>query len=126
MHSRRAAPPARLTQHLHVHADGAARDDRAALAARVFGAEAAARLAKLGPQSREREFLRLWTRHEAELKRRGTGIGAASAEDNGDDNGGGEAHIEPWILELDIGPRAVAALASECDRPGELRLWEWT
>jgi 4'-phosphopantetheinyl transferase len=95
--------------------------DRATLAARVFGAEAAVRLAELPPQPREREFLRLWTRHEAELKRRGTGIGAASAEGHA----GGEAHTEPWIVELDVGPRAVAALASECDPACELHLWEW-
>lgn len=96
--------------------------DRVALAARVFGADAAARLGKLGPESREREFLRLWTRYEAELKRRGTGIGTAGAEKRGGD----EAQLEPWIVELDVGPRAVAALASERDPAGELRLWEWT
>jgi hypothetical protein len=62
----------------------------------------------------------LWTRHEAELKRRGTGIGAASAEAHAK----GEAHAEPWIVELDVGPRAVAALATKCDRAGELRLWK--
>jgi 4'-phosphopantetheinyl transferase len=98
------------------------RENRAALAARAFGAEAAARLAELPPQPREREFLRLWTRHEAELKRRGTGIGAASADEHAD----GEAHAEPWIVELDVGAQAVAALATECDPAGELRLWEWT
>jgi len=98
-----------------------AQGNRAALAARVFGAEETARLEKLGPQSRERELLRLWTRHEAELKLRGTGIGAA----RGEDRAGGEAHAEPWIVELDIGRRAVAALASECDPTRELRLWEW-
>jgi 4'-phosphopantetheinyl transferase len=97
------------------------REDHTALAARVFSAEAAARLGELPPELREREFLRLWTRHEAELKRRGTGIGAASAEDHAK----GEAHAEPWIVELDVGPRAVAALASKCDGAGELRLWEW-
>jgi 4'-phosphopantetheinyl transferase len=98
-----------------------AREDHVALAARVFSGEAAARLGELPPELREREFLRLWTRHEAELKRRGTGIGAASAEHHAK----GEAHAEPWIVELDAGSRAVAALATKCGRAGELRLWEW-
>jgi 4'-phosphopantetheinyl transferase len=97
------------------------REHRAALATRVFGAEAAERLGELPPELREREFLRLWTRHEAELKRRGAGIGAASAEEQGV----GEAHAKPWIVELNVGRLAVAALASECDRASELRLWEW-
>lgn len=97
-----------------------AHGDRTALAARVFGAEAAARLGALPPQSREREFLRLWTRHEAELKRRGTGIGAAAA-----DRADGEAHVEPWIVELDVGARAVAALAAKHGPARELRRWEW-
>jgi 4'-phosphopantetheinyl transferase len=97
------------------------REHRAALAARVFGAETAERLGELPPELREREFLRLWTRHEAELKRRGAGIGAASAEEEGV----GEAHAKPWIVELGVGPRAVAALAGEFVSEGELRLWEW-
>jgi len=96
--------------------------DRVALARRAFGEREARRLNALQPAAREREFLRLWTRHEAELKRRGTGLGAASVEDRA----GGEAHAGPWIVELDVGPRAVAALATECDPAGELRLWEWT
>lgn len=95
--------------------------DRVALARRVFGELQARRLEALQPAARELEFLRLWTRHEAELKRRGTGIGAAS----GADRAGGEAREEPWIVELDVGARAVAALAVERGSPAELRLWEW-
>jgi 4'-phosphopantetheinyl transferase len=95
--------------------------DPVALAARVLGAEAAAGLEALPPQAREHELLRLWTRHEAELKRRGTGIGAAAAADQAD----GEAHAEPWIVELDVGAGAVAALASAGGAACELRLWEW-
>lgn len=95
--------------------------DPVALAARVFGAEAASHLGALAPESRERELLRLWTRHEAELKRRGTGIGAATDSDPAD----GEAHVEPWIVELDVGAGAVAALAAERGPARELRLWEW-
>jgi 4'-phosphopantetheinyl transferase len=95
--------------------------DRVALARRAFGEREARRLNALQPAAREREFLRLWTRHEAELKRQGTGLGAVSIEDRA----AGEAHAGPWIVELDVGPQAVAACASECDPAGELRLWEW-
>ncbi len=96
--------------------------DPVALAARVLGAEAAAHLGALTPPAREFEFLRLWTRHEAELKRRGTGIGAAAAAEQAE----GEARVEPWIVELDVGAGTVAALAADCGAVRELRLWEWT
>jgi 4'-phosphopantetheinyl transferase len=95
--------------------------DRVALARRAFGEAEADRLGALQPVARERELLRLWTRHEAELKRRGAGIGAARAEDQAD----GEAHAAPWVVELDVGARAVAALAAERGAAGELHLWEW-
>jgi 4'-phosphopantetheinyl transferase len=105
-----------------VRAEGArASGDRVALARRVFGELQARRLEALQPAAREREFLRLWTRHEAELKRRGTGIGAAGAADRA----GVQAREEPWIVELDLGARAVAALAVERGSADELRLWEW-
>jgi 4'-phosphopantetheinyl transferase len=93
---------------------------RVALARRLFGEQVASGLNALQPTAREREFLRLWTRHESELKRRGTGLGAAREERTR-----GEAHTGPWVVELDVGPRAVAALATECDPAGNLRLWEW-
>ena len=54
--------------------------NEAALAARTFGPDEARRLAALDPVSREREFLRLWVRHEARLKCRGTGIGDAALD----------------------------------------------
>ena len=73
-----------------------------ALAARTFGPAEARRLQALDPAVREREFLRAWVRHEAELKCRGTGIGAAAAGPNG---------REPWIAELEVGPRAAGAVA---------------
>lgn len=105
-----------------VRAEGArASGDRVALAGRVFGERQARRLKALQPAARELEFLRLWTRHEAELKRRGTGIGAAG----GADRAGGEAGEEPWIVELDLDARAVAALAVERGSAAELRLWDW-
>ena len=45
--------------------------------------------------------------------------------DRVEDRARGEASAEPWIVELEVGPRAVAALATERDPAGELRLWEW-
>jgi len=95
--------------------------NRVALARRAFGEQEARRLNALQPAAREHEFLRLWTRHEAELKRRGIGLGAASVGDPA----GSQAHAEPLIVELDVGPRAVAALAAERVPANNLRLWEW-
>jgi 4'-phosphopantetheinyl transferase len=104
-------------------------DDRLALALRRFGADAARGLEQLYGASREREFLRLWVRYEAELKRRGTGIGegrSAPAEPavTGDSAVAVGPSDSPWIAELDMGPRAIAALALG-SRASELRLWLW-
>jgi 4'-phosphopantetheinyl transferase len=101
---------------------GRGQTDYAALAARVFGPERAERLRALAPDARELEFLRLWTRHEAELKRRGTGIGGGPANASSDPEPPEGA--SPWIAELKVRPRAFAAIA--CERaPSELRLWDW-
>ncbi len=86
-----------------------------ALARRTFGGEEARRLEELDPASREREFRRLWVRHEAELKCRGSGIGGAPES---------PATGEPWIAELDVGPRAAAAVAVH-KPPRELCCWDW-
>jgi 4'-phosphopantetheinyl transferase len=88
--------------------------DEVAVARRTFGTAEAERLAGLDPLTREQEFRRAWVRHEAELKRVGTGIGAAAV-------GGGAAG---WLCELDVGPRAAAAVALET-QPSELLCWEW-
>lgn len=88
--------------------------DHVALAKRSFGIEQARRLAELDPRRREAEFLRLWTRYEAELKRRGDGIGAGLAR----------AEQAPWLAELDVGPDAAAAVAC-ATAPRELRCWDW-
>jgi 4'-phosphopantetheinyl transferase len=90
--------------------------DTLALAARAFGAGAAGRLARLDASRREREFLRLWVRHEAALKCLGTGLRGADAA--------GESRDAQWIAELEIGPRAAGAVAL-VDPPSELRCWEW-
>jgi 4'-phosphopantetheinyl transferase len=92
--------------------------DHVALARRAFGEEQARSLLELAPQLREGEFLRLWTRYEAELKRRGTGIGG------GFEHGARSPGAAPTIVELDVGPQAAAALAHD-PRASELRLWEW-
>jgi 4'-phosphopantetheinyl transferase len=89
--------------------------DQVALAARSFGQAEAQRLEALEPAIREREFLRAWVRHEAELKCRGTGIGAGNAGARGGDL---------WVAELDVGSRAAAAVALE-HSPRELRCWDW-
>ncbi len=88
--------------------------DVIALARRALGEEGAESLAALAPARQEREFLRLWTRYEAELKRRGDGIGSRSP---GPD-------VAPWLTELDVGPRGAAALACSAP-PRELRCWDW-
>jgi 4'-phosphopantetheinyl transferase len=90
----------------------AGRDD-VRLAARALGPAAAARLAGLDPESRAREFTREWVRYEAAVKCRGTGIGHAQ----GVRDGGGA-----WIVEIDAGPGAVAAVAAE-RAPSALRCW---
>ena len=89
--------------------------DEVAIATRTFGPAEARRLEGLQPDLREREFLRAWVRAEAELKCRGTGIGGVSADANG---------RESWIAELDVGPRAAAAVALE-QPPHELRCFQW-
>jgi 4'-phosphopantetheinyl transferase len=90
------------------------RIDELAIAERVLGREQARRLADLDPQARTREFLRAWVTHEAIVKCRGTGLGAP-LEDAADD---------PWTAELDIGPRAAAAVAGAGGRC-ELRHFAW-
>jgi 4'-phosphopantetheinyl transferase len=90
--------------------------DALALAARAFGPAEAERLERLDPDSREQEFRRAWVRHEAALKCLGTGIGAAPAAE-----AGGRS---PWIVELEMGTQAAAAVALTV-APSELRCWEW-
>jgi 4'-phosphopantetheinyl transferase len=89
--------------------------DEVAIAARAFGPAEARRLEVLDPAIREREFLRSWTRHEAELKCRGSGIGAHSTDASG---------FKPWIAELEVGARLAAAVAVERP-PDEMRRWDW-
>jgi len=89
--------------------------DEVAIAARVLGASEAARLRALDPETRRQEFLRAWTRYEAELKCLGTGIGGTD---------GGTEGARPWVADLALGHGAAGAVSSE--RPArELRCWGW-
>jgi len=84
-----------------------------AIAARTFGREETRRLEDLEPTLRGREFLRAWTRHEAGLKCRGSGMG-----------GSGASASRLWITELDVGATAAAAVAIERPARG-LHCFDW-
>ena len=90
--------------------------DRIALARRAFGEQRAQHLSALDPGEREREFMRLWTRHEAELKRRGTGLAGVVRTRTEESTA--------WSVELNVRPDAAAALAC-AEAPSELHMWEW-
>jgi 4'-phosphopantetheinyl transferase len=104
--------------------------DHVALARRAFGEDAARHLEELGNGRGEEEFLRLWTRFEAELKWRGSGIGASASAplDPPPVAGKPVAAVDrlasPWIVELDIGPHAAAALALR-SQASEQRRWAY-
>jgi 4'-phosphopantetheinyl transferase len=90
--------------------------DAVALARRVFGAAAASDLQALAVEDAQREFLRLWVRHEAALKCSGTGF-----------RGSREAaaqHASCWIEELDVGEGQYAAVAVAAP-VREVRRWCW-
>jgi 4'-phosphopantetheinyl transferase len=89
--------------------------DAVAIAARIFGPVQAQRLQALDPASRQREFIRAWARHEAELKCLGVGI--AGTETNASSGG-------PWVVQLELGFDAGAAVACELQAL-ELRCWDW-
>jgi 4'-phosphopantetheinyl transferase len=91
------------------------RIDVIAVASRAFGAAAAEGLQALDPSLREREFLRRWTRAEAELKCHGTGIGGSRIA---------RCAGELWVGELYVGNRGEAAVALSA-QPRELRCWDW-
>jgi 4'-phosphopantetheinyl transferase len=90
--------------------------DEVAIAERTLGAAAAAHLQALDPVTRRREFLRAWTRHEAELKCLGVGIGGAA--------GGAIEKSRLWVSGLELGPDVAGAVAAE-QPVGELSCWDW-
>jgi 4'-phosphopantetheinyl transferase len=72
-------------------------------------------------RARERcttEFLRTWTMREATVKCLGTGLASAPLAGQEDPT------IGLWTAELDLGPRAAAAVAVRGEEACELRCWE--
>jgi 4'-phosphopantetheinyl transferase len=95
--------------------DGArAAERRLSVAKSAFGEDAARELRTLRAGEREREFLRRWTRYEAELKCRGTGIRDSLESDP----------ATLWAINLEVGAGAVATLAC-AEPPHHLHQWEW-
>jgi 4'-phosphopantetheinyl transferase len=91
--------------------------DEVAIAERTLGAAAAARLQALDPATRRQEFLRAWTRHEAELKCLGIGIGGIAAASD---------KRRLWVAGLELGPGVAAAAAVAAEQPVlELSCWDW-
>jgi 4'-phosphopantetheinyl transferase len=89
--------------------------DEVAIAARTLGDAEAQRLQALAPPARRREFLRLWTRYEAQLKCLGAGIGDTEALAD---------ELRPVVIELELGPDTGAAVATE-RAARELWCWDW-
>jgi 4'-phosphopantetheinyl transferase len=85
-----------------------------AIARRALGEDTAESLLALDPPSREREFLRVWTRHEAAVKFRGTGLRAREGATDGEP--------APWIAQLEPLPGAAAAIAA-ARAPARLQRW---
>jgi 4'-phosphopantetheinyl transferase len=92
------------------------RVDEVAVAARVLGREQARRLASIeDPVTRAQEFTRAWVAHEAAVKCPGLGLATPPADTQRDDL---------WSTQLDVGPRASAAVTVEGGRC-DLRCREW-
>jgi phosphopantetheinyl transferase len=110
-----------------VDVEVAGRDrDYAALARRMFGRVEAERLQQLDRPSRELEFLRLWTRREAELKCCGSGFRGASPVGAalGTERSARTTWHPMWIAGLDVGLGAAAAVASAFT-PASVELCDW-
>jgi 4'-phosphopantetheinyl transferase len=91
--------------------------DVMAIAVRTFDPQEVAHLQALGERERAGAFLQAWVRHEAELKRLGTGLLRSDVQT-------ADRAADPWIGDLDVGPDAAAAVALE-HPPSELCCWAW-
>jgi 4'-phosphopantetheinyl transferase len=98
--------------------------DHAAIAARLLGAWEGRRLSQLDPAERQREFLRMWSRTEAALKCRGSGLGDV-ADVLADHPYGEAADAGLWVAQLELGIGAAGAVALE-HAPREQRYWSWS
>jgi 4'-phosphopantetheinyl transferase len=96
--------------------------DVVALARRALGPEHAQTLARMAPARREREFVRAWVQHEARLKCSGSGIWTACCAQRAP---AGRPMREPWLVQFDVEPGAVAAIACET-RPAQLMRWSFS
>ncbi len=90
--------------------------DEVAVARRTLGCATAERLEGLDPDTRRREFLRAWARHEAALKCLGVGIGGTQADV-------GAAKL--WVVELELGHAGTAGAVAAERRARELHCWQW-
>ena len=94
------------------------------LAARAFGSEEHARLCALPPEQQQREFLRVWTVHEASAKCVGSRMWADAREATGSRREG-RYEPAPWVTEVALAPRhGVASLAVE-HAPAEVCVLDW-
>jgi 4'-phosphopantetheinyl transferase len=90
--------------------------DEVAVAHRALGRPTAERLEALDPDTRRREFLRAWARHEAELKCLGTGIGGTQTD---------VGVVELWVSELELGHPDIAGAVAAEGQARELCCWQW-
>jgi 4'-phosphopantetheinyl transferase len=105
---------------IDIEAAGGRVRDEPAIAARMWGLEQAQRLRSLSSHARAWEFLRLWVTHEAALKCTGLGLGG------GNSTTGSDSSERLWLAELDLAPRAAAAVAMQIQgEPRELRFWTY-
>jgi 4'-phosphopantetheinyl transferase len=98
--------------------------DHAAIAARLLGSREGRRLSELDPAEREREFLLVWSRTEAALKCRGSGLGDV-ADVRADNPYGEAADAGLWVAQLDLEIGAAGAVALE-HAPRDQRYWWWS
>ncbi len=97
------------------------RVDEVAVAHRTLGRTTAERLEGLDPDTRRREFLRAWARHEAALKCLGVGIGGVGVGASRVDAGVPEL----WVSELELGDLDAAAAVAAERRARVLTCWQW-